>query len=583
MSDPRESATFVDLLRQRAAARPDHVVYTYLTDGDEREERLTYAELDRRARAIAAHLQGRAGPGDRVLLIFQSDLQFVTSFFGCLYAGAVAVPGYPPRFHQNLPDQNLARLSAMLGDCRPAVMLTTEAIRTRMEGMLPALPQFHGLPVIATDALERAEPGAWKPPALDAGTLAFLQYTSGSTGDPKGVQITHGNLMHNEGQIERAFGLGTSSVVVGWLPLHHDMGLIGMLLQPLYDGGTCVFLSAGHFLQRPLRWMRAVSRYRGTITQGPDFGYRLLARPWKPEELAGLDLSSLTATLNGAEPVRADTLRDFAAVFAPHGFDAQSFFPCYGMAEATLLVSGAHGKRTPTLKHVSAPALLEDRVVDAPEGAPEARALVGCGLPCPDIDVAIVDPVTLRRAGPGRVGEIWFAGPNVSAGYWNKEALNAEQFRAHTASGEGPYYRSGDLGFLEDGMLFINGRLKDLIIIEGRNHYPQDIERTVEVAYGTFQAGGAAAFSMEYDGIERLVVVQELERRVREVDAVEAGLAVRRAVSAAHEIVPREVVFLKAGGLPKTSSGKVQRRACKLALRKGELQILGRVSYAEGA
>jgi acyl-CoA synthetase (AMP-forming)/AMP-acid ligase II len=581
MQDPRHSATLVELLRQRLAERPQHLLYTYLVDGDEREERLTYAELDRRARAIAAHLQGRVEPGDRVLLIFQSDLQFVTSFFGCLYAGAVAVPGYPPRFHQNLPDQKLERLTAMLGDCRPAVMLTTGAIHARMEVQLPALPQLHGLPVIVTDELEHAEPGPWKRPALDAGTLALLQYTSGSTGRPKGVQISHGNLLHNERQIESAFGLGSWSTQIGWLPLHHDMGLIGMLLQPLYNGSTCVFLSPGHFLQRPLRWMRAVSRYRGTITQGPDFGYRLLARPWKPEELAGLDLSSLTATLNGAEPVRADTLRDFAAVFAPYGFDARSFFPCYGMAEATLLVSGAHGRRTPALKHVSAPALLVDRVVAARVGASDARALVGCGLPCPDVDVAIVDPATLRRVDTGRVGEIWIQGANVSSGYWDKDELNAEQFRAHTASGEGPYYRTGDLGFLEDGMLFINGRLKDLIIIEGRNHYPQDIERTVEEAYETFHAGGAAAFSMEYDGIERLVVVQELERRVREIDAAEAGLAVRRAVATAHEIVPREVVFLKAGGLPKTSSGKVQRRACKLALRKGELQILGRASWPE--
>ncbi len=583
MSDPRQSATLVDVLRRRAAARPEHVAYTYLVDGDQQEQTLTCAELDRRARAIAAELQGRVRPGDRVLLIFQSDLQFVSSFFGCLYAGAVAVPGYPPRFHQNLPDQNLARLTAMTADCAPAVMLTTQAIRERMVDMLPALPQFQNLAVLATDELETGDAGAFRETRVDPSMLAFLQYTSGSTGDPKGAMISHGNLMHNERQIEWSFRLSSDSTSVGWLPLHHDMGLIGMLLQPLYNGGRCVFMSPVNFLQRPMRWPRMISRYRGNFALGPDFGYRMVLRACKPEDLVGLDLSCCHSALNGAEPVRADTLREFAELFAPCGFRPEFYYPCYGMAEASVLVSGWHRDRPPTIVRASATDLEQDRVVKVAEGDPDARVLVGCGIPPDDIQVAIVDPQALRRCDPGRVGEIWISGPNVAAGYWRKEELNAEQFRAHTAAGEGPFYRTGDLGFVEDGMVFITGRLKDLIIIEGRNHYPQDIERTVEVAHELFRQGGGAAFSMEYDGVERLVVVQELERRVREVDAEEAGLAVRRAIAAAHEIVPREVVFLKAGGLPKTSSGKVQRRACKQALRKGELQIMGRVSYVEGA
>jgi acyl-CoA synthetase (AMP-forming)/AMP-acid ligase II len=574
-------ATLVHLLHERAQRRGDQRVYTYLADGDLDEQHLSYADLDRRARGIAAHISERVRPGDRVVLIYQSDLHFVSAFFGCLYAGAVAVPGYPPRFHQSLPDQNLARLSAMVADCAPALLLTTTAIAARMTDMLPSLPQFQGMPVVATDALGDSAEAPWTMPAIDPSKLAFLQYTSGSTGDPKGAMITHGNLINNERQIEWTFRLTPETVAVGWLPLHHDMGLIAMLLGPLYSGGRCVFLSPVNFVQRPMRWLHAITRHRGTYALSPDFGYRLAVRVHKPEDLERIDLSSVRSALNGAEPVRADTLREFQAVFGRCGFRPEAYYPCYGMAEASVLVSGWHKNEPPRLFHASAAGLERDELRHVPAGDPDERVFVGCGIPPDDLDVAIVDPQSLQRSTSERVGEIWIAGPNVASGYWNKESINKEQFRAHTATGEGPYYRTGDLGFLHEGMLYITGRLKDLIIIEGRNHYPQDIERTVEAAYPSFRLGGGAAFSMEYEGIERLVVVQELERRVREVDNVEAALAVRRAVSQAHEIVPREVVFLKAGGLPKTSSGKVQRRACRLALKRGELQVVGRVAYED--
>jgi acyl-CoA synthetase (AMP-forming)/AMP-acid ligase II len=445
---------------------------------------------------------------------------------------------------------------------------------------LPDLPDFRGLTVLASDEMERGDAGGWSMPAVGADTLAFLQYTSGSTGDPKGVMLTHGNLLANLRQLQWGARL-RESVNVSWLPLHHDMGLIGKVLSSLFIGGRLVFMSPGHFLQRPMRWMRAITRYRGNVAYGPDFAYRMVLRAFRPEDLPELDLSHLHTVGNGAEPVRADTLDQLARTFAPAGFRPEHIYPAYGLAEASVLVSMWHPGVPPTVVHVDAAALEQDRVVEVAPEHPNARALVGCGIPADDLEVVVADPATGEHVGPGRVGEMWIAGPNVSSGYWRKPELNAEAFGARTADGAGPYYRTGDLGFRREGVVFITGRLKDLIIIDGRNHYPQDVERTVEEADEQLRPGGVAAFSVEVDGIEQLVVVAEVDRRAREIDAEAVAQAIRGAVSLAHEIAPREVVLIKAGCLPKTSSGKVRRRACRSALEHGELQVVGRAIYAE--
>ncbi|HEV7787209.1 MAG TPA: fatty acyl-AMP ligase, partial [Thermoanaerobaculia bacterium] len=483
------SQSFVDVVRERAGRLGERLAFTFLADGEEPVEQLTYAGLDRRARSVGADLQRLGAAGERVLLLFPPGLDFIAAFLGCLYAGAVAVPAYPPS-----PGRGTGRLRSLLEDARPRLALTVSSMLDRVERELSEVAEPP--PVRAIDTLPPGPPGSaedWRPPAVDPSTLAFLQYTSGSTSTPKGVRITHGNLLANERAIQRAFGQSEESVVVGWLPLYHDMGLIGNVLQPIWCGGSCVLMSPLAFLQKPSRWLAAVSRFRATTSGGPDFAYALSVRKVPPAERAGLDLSSWRVAFNGAEPVRAATLDAFASVFEPCGFRRQAFYPCYGLAEATLFVSGGDPDIEPNI----APR------VRVEEGKPR----VGCGRAWPGERLAIADPETGRRAPAGREGEIWVAGPSVADGYWNRPEETARTFGARLAeTGEGPFLRTGDLGLLgSDGELFVTGRLKDLIVVRGRNLYPHDLERTAEESHPALRSGGAAAFSVEADGEERLV------------------------------------------------------------------------------
>jgi amino acid adenylation domain-containing protein len=546
-------ATLADLLRARAAEHPEREAYLFLVDGEEEGARLTWGELDRRARAVAAVLRESLRPGDRALLLYPPGLDFVAAFFGCLYAGVVAVPAYPPRPH----DRAQARLRAIARDAGPQAALTTE-------GILPALavvPELGAARWIATEGLQDGglgEPADFEGPEPES--VAFLQYTSGSTAEPKGVMVTHANLLHNEAMIGEAFRQGPGSVVVGWLPLYHDMGLIGNVLQPLHAGGRCVLMSPVAFLQRPRRWLEAVSRYGGTTSGGPNFAYDLCVRRIPPEQRAGLDLRSWRLAFNGAEPVRAETMARFAEAFAPCGFDPAAFYPCYGLAEATLFVSGGTAGTPPRV---------------------ENGKLVSCGHAWGGQRIAIADPETGAALPPGIEGEVWVAGPSVAAGYWRNPEATERDFRARLASGEGPFLRTGDLGALVDGELFVTGRLKDLIILRGRNLYPQDVERTAEAADPDLRPGGSAAFAVEQDGEERLVIVAEVERR-RRGDLQGLAEAVRQAVAEEHEAQAAEVVLVRPGGVPKTSSGKVRRSACRDAWRAGELPVLERSTLAPG-
>ena len=536
--------SFVDAVRERADRLGERRAFTFLADGEEPAEQLTFAELDLRAREVGADLQRRGATGERVLLLFPPGLDFVAAFLSCLYAGAVAVPAYPPS-----PGRGSGRLHSLLADARPRLALTVSAWLDRVERELAG-----AVVAVAIDGLPAGLAEDWRPPAAGPSTLAFLQYTSGSTSTPKGVQVTHGNLLANERAIQRAFGQSEESVVVGWLPLYHDMGLIGNVLQPIWCGGTCVLMSPLSFLQRPRRWLEAVDRFRGTTSGGPDFAYALCVRKVPPAEREGLDLSSWRVAFNGAEPVRAGTLDAFAEAFALCGFRRQAFFPCYGLAEATLFVSGGDPAAPP--------------VVEALEGT----LRVGSGQAWPGERLAIVNPETGRPAPVGQEGEIWVAGPSVADGYWNRPEETGRTFGARLAeTGEGPFLRTGDLGLLRaDGELFVTGRLKDLIVVRGRNLYPHDLERTAEESHPALRPGGAAAFSVETDGEERLVLVVEVERR-REAESAEAAEAVRSAVLQEHEVSPWEVVPIRAGTLPKTSSGKVRRGACREAYLAGEL------------
>jgi amino acid adenylation domain-containing protein len=615
-------STLVELLRRRARQSPAERAYTFLLDGESAEAHLSYGELDRQARAIAARLQAAqaASPGnpkapgdpgaERALLLYPPGLQYVAAFFGCLYAGVTAVPAYPPR-----PNRTDERLLSILADARPRWVLTTSAALPSIERLLGAaagaaggLPGCRATGCLATDGLAPELADDWRDPEPRPESLAFLQYTSGSTSAPKGVMVSHRNLLHNERLIRDAFAVTPSSVVVGWLPLYHDMGLIGNLLQPLYTGCRCVLMSPVDFLQRPLRWLAAISRYRGTVSGGPNFAYDLCARKIRPAERAALDLSSWEVAFDGAEPVRAETLERFAAAFGACGFRRQALFPCYGLAEATLFVSGGPARRPPLTLDLDAAALERHRAVPVAPGDGNGRRLVGCGRIAGEegpearalaMEVAIVEPESRRPAGAGEIGEVWVSGPSVAEGYWNRPELTASTFGAVLADaaeagggGGGPYLRTGDLGFLEDGELFITGRAKDLIIVRGRNHYPQDLELTVEGSHPALRPSSGAAFSIEVSdpaggqaggqtggqagSEERLVVVHELRRESRGVEPAEVIAAIRRAVAERHEVQVHAVALIRTASLLKTSSGKVRRSACRASYLTGELAIVAR-------
>ncbi len=435
----------VDTLRDRAAGGNGFPAYTYLEDGEAQGGSLSWADLDRQARTIAAHLSAVTARGERALLLFPAGLDFIAAFFGCLYAGVVAVPCYPPR-----PNRGQSRLRAIVRDSRPAVVLTSTALSLKIGGLVEEIPELAAARWLATDGFDDAAAADWRDPGVGPDHLAFLQYTSGSTALPKGVMVSHRNLIANERMIQAAFRQSEASVVVGWLPLYHDMGLIGNVLQPLWSGGRCVLMSPGAFLQKPLRWLAAISRYGGTTSGGPNFAYELCARKIGEEEKAGLDLSSWEVAYNGAEPVRPATLGRFAAAFASCGFRSTSFYPCYGLAEATLFAAGGDLPAGPRAASFDAAELAFGKARPAAPGA-AARELAACGHPWLEQELAIVDPETGRKLPACEVGEIWIAGPNVAAGYWARLEESAEAFAAHAEDGAGPYLRTGDLGFLSGG------------------------------------------------------------------------------------------------------------------------------------
>jgi acyl-CoA synthetase (AMP-forming)/AMP-acid ligase II/acyl carrier protein len=574
MTDHKHAAsarTLVELLRWRAQHQPDRLAYRFLTDGEIEEEQLTYRQLDERARALAAQLQQRSAPGSRALMLYPPGADFVVAFFGCLYANIVAMPLYPP--HRARLSRNVQRILSIVRDSQPALTLTTADSLDTLEAAAGYAPELRETAWISTDAIPATLADEWEPPAIDGETLAFLQYSSGSTGAPKGVMVSHRNLLHNSALINQGVGITPEITGVTWLPVYHDMGLIGGILQPLYAGFTMAVMSPVAFLQSPVRWLQAISRYRADLSVAPNFAYELCVQRITAEQRAQLDLRSWTIALNGAEPVRPETIARFSATFAACGFRPETFMPCYGLAEATLFVSSIPQAEPPTAITVDSAALEQNRVETAHAEA-EGRALASSGIPCQQ-RVAIVDPATLRECTADAVGEIWVCGPSVAQGYWRRPEQTAATFQARIAdTDEGPFLRTGDLGFVRDGYLFVTGRLKDLIIIRGRNHYPQDIEYTVEQSHPAIRAGCGAAFSVEIDGGERLVIVQEIERQYRSGDTTAIVQAIRQAVAEQHELHAYAVALVKPGSIPKTTSGKIQRHACRSGFLSQSLEIV---------
>ncbi|MBG1261231.1 fatty acyl-AMP ligase [Nostoc commune] len=563
--------TLIELLQYRANKQSNQTAYTFLKDGETEEISISYQELEQRARAIAAYLQSLNAKGERALLLYQPGLEYIAAFFGCLYAGVVAVPAYPPRFNKPMP-----RLQAIVADAQAKVALTTTSILTNIEEQFPHTPDLATLHWIATDTIDHDVIEKWQQPLINNDTLAFLQYTSGSTGTPKGVMVSHGNLLHNLSLIYQCFEHHPHSQGVIWLPPYHDMGLIGGILQPLYGGFSVTLMSPTAFIKKPFRWLQAISHYKATTSGGPDFAYDLVCRQITAEQKATLDLSSWDIAFTGAEPIRAETLERFATTFKPCGFRPEAFYPCYGMAETTLIVSGGLKEAVPIICPVKGADLEQNRVIGASGKQEGDRLLVGCGKTQLNQKIVIVNLQTLTLCPPNQVGEIWVSGPSVAQGYWHRPSQTLETFDAYLGDRkEGPFLRTGDLGFLQDSELFVTGRLKDLIIILGRNHYPQDIEMTVEKSHPALRPGSGIAFSLNIAGQERLVVAQELERSyLRKLNADEIITVILQAVSEQHDLQVYAVLLLKTGSLPKTSSGKVQRSACRGEFLGGTLDVV---------
>ncbi|MEH1955421.1 amino acid adenylation domain-containing protein [Nostoc sp.] len=562
-------STVVEVLRLRSSTQPDRDAFTFLLDGETEQTTLTYQELDRRSRQIAAQLQALGLAGERALLLYPAGLDFLVAFFGCLYAGVVAVTAYPPRNERNTP-----RIKAISIDAQAAIALTTTEILPIVRSLMSQKTDLESLQWLTTDNLAEGIEDAWQEPSIDRDTLAFLQYTSGSTGTPKGVMISHGNLLHNADTTYQFMEHSPESKFVTWLPMYHDMGLIGGILQPLYGGFPCIIMPPTSFLQRPYRWLQAISHYKGTTSGGPNFAYELCTQKITPEQKETLDLSSWSVAFNGAEPIRYDTLERFAAAFADCGFRKEAFYPCYGMAETTLMVSGVQKATSPIIKTVQKSALESNRVVASSVKDEDVYHFVSCGRVIPELEVAIANPETLSSCKPGEIGEIWVSGPSVGQGYWNRLQETAETFHAYLSdTGVGPFLRTGDLGFLQNSELFITGRAKDLIIIRGRNLYPQDIELTAERSHSSLHSGASAAFTAEVNNEERLVIVQELKFRAKP-NLEEVISAIRQAVTEEHEVQVYAVVLIKPGSIPKTSSGKIQRRATRTQFQNGELNVV---------
>ncbi|MFI5178340.1 MAG: fatty acyl-AMP ligase [Vicinamibacterales bacterium] len=575
---PSDAGNLIDLVRARAADSPDRTVFTFLRDGLVPTDAVTFADLDRRARETAAWLQARFPSGARVLLLHPPGIEFTVAFLGCVYAGLVAIPAYPPRGREIDP-----RIRAIASDAQAALALTTLDLLPRLTALsdadrtTPGASDFARLQWAASDALTGVSAGAWRDPVPSGDTPAHLQYTSGSTATPKGVIVTHRNLLRNLLDMHLGWQHDADSVIVSWLPHFHDMGLVYGLLEPIFAGVPCYQMPPVAFIQKPVRWLQAITTFKATHSAAPNFAYDLCVRKIKPDDRLTLDLGSWVVAVNGAEAVRAETMSRFVDTFGPAGFRDEVLCPGYGLAEATLKVTASPRGQRPVRLTVDGGALNRSRVVVADAAADGARTLVGCGASAIDTEVAIVDPDSRRRCGQDGVGEVWVAGSSVAAGYWNRPAETAETFGAVlTGESHGPFLRTGDLGFLRDGQLYIVGRLKDLIIIRGQNYYPQDLEQTVEAIGPGVRSHGCAAFSVEIDGEERLIVAQEIERAARDADAAEIAGRIRQRVAEAFEVQVYDVVILREGALPRTSSGKIQRQACRLAYTGGTFE--GRVT-----
>lgn len=564
--------TLAERLRSHAAERPTQIAVRFLGKAEQDEVSVTYGDLDRWARRVAVAARARFGAGTRALLMCPPGLSYVAGFYGCLYGGLIPVPVYPPS--PMVPGRAINRLRAVAQDVEAGCALSVDALRglaTSMEVRVGA----RSLEWVYVDALEPGGEDGWEQPEVDPRDVAFLQYTSGSTADPKGVMLTHANLRANLDMIGHEYGFDEQTRPVSWLPPFHDMGLMAGIITPLWMGGTTVLMTPDSFLRRPLRWLEAISRFGGDFSAAPNFAYELCTRRAATADVSNLDLHTWRVAVNGAEPVRADTMHRFVETFGPCGFSSDTFWPSYGMAETVVMSSCGRLGSSADVLPLDVEALSRGQVVRSSDPRKSVRK-VTCGSPAVGSDLLVVDPSSGALSRNGEIGEIWLRGPHVGAGYWRRPVETSATFRASLADGtEGSWLRTGDLGAVVDGRVMIAGRLKDLLIIRGVNHYPQDIERSMEEAHAALRAGCGVAFTVDDERGERLVLVQGLEdRRDEKNTAAQAAEDIRRKVTYEHAVQPDAVALVAPKHVERTSSGKVRRSATRAAWLDGSLPII---------
>jgi len=560
----------VALLKENAERFAGKDLYLLLEDGINETARITHDEAFNKARIIAGELQKHGSKGDRVLLLFPTGLEFVVSLFACFLSGLIAVPAYPP--HRKKANQ---RFLSILNDADPAIILTTGRIRDDINHFDRDQKLLTGKKALVYEELNFGQTENWVDPKIGKDDIALLQYTSGSTGRPRGVMVSHANIIHNSECIKRSFGFDKSLIGMNWLPNFHDMGLIGCLIQPAYVGGMNIIIPPLKFLQQPLNWFKSISKYKATNAGGPNFAYEYCINKIDNQELSDLDLSTVSTMFCGSEPVRRKTLDQFSDKFDRASFRSQQFYPCYGLAESVLIATGGDFRAEPIYLELDTRAMEENKVVPAESGR-DSRTLTACGYPWLGMSVAIVNPESKALSPAGEIGEIWVKGPSVARGYWNDPKGTKETFQAYIADGDdGPWLRTGDLGFINEGQLFVSGRIKDLIIIRGSNFFPSDIEHSVENCHEALRQNASTAFSAEIEGEEKLIIIQEIERtHMHNFDEDEVFEAIRNAIFADHGIQPNMITLVRMGSIKKTSSGKTQRFAMRTVWANNELNVL---------
>lgn len=567
-------STPVENLQHWAQVRPDELAFIFLEQGEIETDRLTFAELDQSSRQMAAHLQTISQPGDRALLLFPTGLDFVKALFGSLYAGVIPIPTNPPGLNRSA-----RRLDAIARDAQASIALTTPEFRQSFIQRDENLPDLMALRWVEHASIEANPGAAWRKSNPSPGDLAFIQYTSGSTNIPKGVMISYRNLSHNRYAIRdfRRREKAKKQVILTWNPLFHDMGLLFGVFQGVFEGQLNVLMSPIAFIQKPVRWLNAISKYKATCSAGPNFSYEVCVNKITPDECQGLDLSSWRTACNGAEPVRAETQARFVEKFSPFGFRPETFSPAYGLAEATLILSGRGGSKNTVTVAVDRDAFEQGKIIPwLPGEKVKCQELVSCGPPLIGIQAVIVNPQTCLRCPPDEIGEIWTAGDSMAEGYWNRPQETEDTFRAMIKdTGEGPFLRTGDLGFIQAGEIYVTGRQKDLIIIRGRNYYPQDVEYTVQKSHLALQPGGGAAFSIEANGMEQLVVVQEVREKYLDHQSWDEIIKkIRFDIAREHGIRAYSVALIQRTSIPKTSSGKIMRSECRRLFLENQLETV---------